>query len=44
MIMFKKPMIIKKIKLEIVSVYKGAKYNDTCISEIRFVEPTMIPQ
>jgi len=34
----KKPVIITKLKLEILSVYKGTKYNDTCIAEIRLLK------
>ncbi|HOP65082.1 MAG TPA: hypothetical protein PK358_11780 [Spirochaetota bacterium] len=35
---FETPMIIKKVKLEILSVYRGKKYNDTCIAEIRLLK------
>jgi hypothetical protein len=36
-IMLKNSMTVSKIKLEILSVYKGSKYKDTCISEFRLV-------
>lgn len=35
------PMVVKKLKLEILSVYKGSKYSDTCISEIRLIKNAM---
>jgi len=33
-IKFEKPLCIKKITLEVLSVYKGNKYNDTCLADI----------
>lgn len=36
-IMLENPVTVNKIKLEILSVYKGSKYSDTCISEFRLV-------
>lgn len=36
--MLKQPMTVNKLKLEILSVYKGSKYTDTCISEIRLIK------
>jgi hypothetical protein len=32
---FKKPVFMNKLKLQILEVYKGSKYDDTCISEIK---------
>jgi len=40
-ILFKKAMNVKKVKLEILSVYKGEKYNDTCISEFKLMTYNM---
>ncbi len=36
-ILFKKPMNVKKVKLQILSVYKGEKYSDTCVSELKLI-------
>ncbi|HOP29156.1 MAG TPA: discoidin domain-containing protein [Spirochaetota bacterium] len=36
-IMLKTPMTVKQIKLEILSVYKGEKFSDTCISAFTLV-------
>ncbi|HOP65041.1 MAG TPA: discoidin domain-containing protein [Spirochaetota bacterium] len=37
-ILLKKPMVVKKLKLEILSTYSGTKYNDTCIAEFGLLE------
>lgn len=36
-ILLKTPMTVKKVKLEILSVYRGEKFNDTCISEFKLL-------
>lgn len=35
---FKNRLHIKGIRLEILDIYKGEKFDDTCIAEIRFLE------
>ena len=37
-ILLKKPMTVKKIRLDILSVYKGKKYSDTCIAGIMVLD------
>jgi hypothetical protein len=32
---FDKPIFMNKLKLQILEVYKGSKYDDTCISEVK---------
>lgn len=36
-IVLNKPLTVNKIRLEILSIYRGEKFNDTCISEIRLL-------
>ncbi len=49
-ISLKNPAYTKKIKIEIASIYKGTKYQDTCLSLVRFfyndneVQITSIPK
>ncbi len=38
-IYLKKPQCITKFQLKIISVYKGNKYDDTCISELNIFKP-----
>lgn len=37
-ILLKKPLLVTKVKLEILSVYKGEKFSDTCISGIDLLQ------
>jgi len=37
---FDEPVPVKKVELEILEVYRGEKYNDTCISEVS-IEPAI---
>lgn len=32
---FKEPIFLNKLKIEILDVYKGSKWDDTCISEVK---------
>lgn len=38
-IMLKKAQCVVKVKLRIRSVYKGNKYNDTCVTEVGLLQP-----
>lgn len=38
-ITFRRPHTSTRVKVTIKGVYRGAKFNDTCISELRFLDP-----